>query len=307
MNSGSLLSHPLGLVLSTAFVLAWFDAFLEPVSKKPWLPALVAAASLGLLALSRPFTALAVALPFMFHGLYLFFRAGGAVRRRLILFGGLTLAIASLHFAWQYAVTGDPLLNPYTLWWPYDKIGFGPGVGRIDGGHTLNQAWVNTRFNIHVGRFDLFGWAGWSLIFLPFGLIALIRDRNSRAILPVSVFFSLFVLYHAYWIGAWVFGPRYYYEGLFSLTLLTALGIAFLAGWPTLPGVPFPNYSGWRKAQPLGMTFLLGLLLAANLTLYSPPDGDAHRPLRRPALAPGTFPDPLRPGADPGAGHRPYF
>jgi hypothetical protein len=106
---------------------------------------------------------------------------------------------------------------------------------------------------------------------LPFGLIAILHDRNWRALLPVSVFASLFVIYMAYWIGAWLFGPRYYYEGLYSLTLLSAAGIALLAGWPTRPGKPFPNYSGWRKAQPLAATALLACLLAVNLLFYLPP------------------------------------
>lgn len=270
MNSGSLLSHPLGLVLSAAFVLAWMDAFVYHTTAPRWLPVLVAAASLGLLALSRPFTALCLGLPFAFHGLYLLIRGDPSTRRQLVLLGGVTMLITSLHFVWQFAVTGDALLNPYTLWWEYDKIGFGPGVGRIPGGHNLNQAWVNTRFNLVVGRSDLFGWANFSWIFLPFGLLAILRDRNWRALLPMSVSVSLFVLYNAYWIGAWVFGPRYYYEGLFSLTLLSAAGIALLAGWPTLPDQPFPHYSGWRKAQPLLVTALLGLLVLTNLIFYLP-------------------------------------
>ena len=173
-------------------------------------------------------------------------------------------------FVWQFAVTGSPTLNPYTLWWSYDKVGFGPGHGHLPGGHTLDQAWINTRFNIAVGKSDLFGWATYSWIFLPFGLLAILRDRNARSLLPVGIFISLFVIYMAYWIGAWLFGPRYYYEGLISLTLVTAAGIAFLAGWPTRPGQPFPRYTGARKAQPLLMTGLLALLVTANLWFYLP-------------------------------------
>ena len=185
--------------------------------------------------------------------------------------GLIAVGIGSLHLLWQYAVTGDPFLNPYTLWWSYDKIGFGPGVGRIPGGHTLYQAWINTRFNIYVGRFDLFGWAGCSLIFLPFGLLAILRDRNWRFLLPLGVFVSLFILYFAYWIGAWIFGPRYYFEGLYSLTVLSSLGIAFLAGWPTRPNQPFPNYSGIKKARPLALAAILSMLVVMNLIFYTPP------------------------------------
>jgi hypothetical protein len=270
MNSGSLLSHPLGLALSLAFVLAWMEAFTTIQASRRWLPAVAAGGSLGLLALTRPFTAVAVGLPFAIHGLYLLIRSDRSTRKLVLWTGIIAAAIASLHLGWQYAVTGDPLLNPYTLWWGYDRIGFGSGVGRIPGGHTLNQAWVNTRFNIHIGRFDLFGWAGFSWIFLPLGLFALLRDRNWRAFLPVSAILNLFVCYFAYWIGAWVFGPRYYFEGLFSLTLLSALGIAWLAGWPTLPGISFPNYAGWIKARPLGVTALVCLLLVMNLNFYLP-------------------------------------
>jgi hypothetical protein len=270
MNSGSLLSHPLGLVLSAAFALAWIDAFCNPTFKHPWLAAVTAGATLGLLALTRPFTALSVALPFGLHGLYLLIRKDWETRRRLVALGLIALALTALYFLWQYAVTGDPLLNPYTLWWPYDKIGFGPGFGHTVEGHNLDQAWINTRFSLQVGKHDLFGWAGLSWIFLPFGLIAILRDRNWRALLPVSIFPVLVITYLAYWIGSSLFGPRYFYEGLFSLTLLSGAGIALLAGWPTRPGIPFPDYHGWRRVQPLAVTALLALLVSANLLFYTP-------------------------------------
>jgi len=270
VNSGSLLSHPLGLVLSLAFVLGWLDAFVFKAIQPRWLPGLAAAGALGLLVLTRPFTAVAVGLPFAFHGVYLLVRGDSPTRRLVFLFGMISVAIGSLHLLWQYAVTGNAFTNPYELWWSYDRVGFGPGVGRIPGGHTLYQAWVNTRFNIYAGIRDLFGWANLSWIFLPFGVVAVARDRNWRSILPISVFVSLFLFYFAYWIGAWVFGPRYYFEGLFSLTILSATGIAFLAGWPTLPGHAFPNYSGWRKTQPLAVTFFVSLLVCANLFGYLP-------------------------------------
>ncbi len=289
INSGSLLSHPLGLVLSAAFTLAWIDSFTStpaqnsasPSGLGSLLPVLAGGGALGLLAISRPFTALSVVFPFGLHGLYLLARGGAVIRRRLILMALVALAIGTLYFLWQYAVTGDALLNPYTLWWKYDKVGFGPGVGRISGGHTLNQAWVNTRFNIFIGRHDLFGWARFSWIFLPVGLLAILRDRNWRALLPTSVFASLFVFYQAYWIGAWIFGPRYYYEGLFSLTLLSAAGIALLAGWsthidPKTGPVAFPEdvlnpkLHGWRKLRPLLVTAGVSILMAMNLIFYVP-------------------------------------
>jgi hypothetical protein len=269
MNSGSLLSHPLGLVLSEAFALAWLDAWDEQ-HQNPWVPTLAGALSLGLLALTRPLTAVAVAFPFAIHGLYLLIKGGGQVRRRLVVFCLVALGMSSLLFVWQFAVTGDPRLNPYTLWWPYDKIGFGPGVGRLESGHTLYQAWINTKFSLFVGANDLFGWGKFSWIFLPFGLLAAIRYRMGKVLLLSSVILSLVVIYLAYWIGSSLFGPRYYYEGLFSLTLLSALGIAYLAGWPVRPGEPWRRYTGWWRLRPLAVTALLVLLLSTNLLMFTP-------------------------------------
>jgi len=270
MNSGSLLSHPFGLVLSTAFVLAWLDAFCETGVTRRWLPTIVAGSTLGMLALTRPLTAVAVGLPFVLHGVYLLVRGDGSTRRRLVGLGVIALALGSIHFLWQYAVTGDPLLNPYTLWWPYDQIGFGPGTGRGLQGHTLYQAWVNTKFSLRVGRYDLFGWGSFSWIFLPFGLLAVLRDRNWRGLLEGSVFVSLVVVYLAYWIGSSLFGPRYFYEALYSLTTFSGAGIALLAGWPSRPGIAFPNFSGWRRARPLAVTAIVALLVSTNLLFYTP-------------------------------------
>lgn len=294
VNSGSLLSHPLGLVLSAAFTLVWLDGFGDRQRGPRLVPTLTAAGLMGCLVLTRPLTAVAVAFPFAIHGLVLLVRGPKSVRRHLILFGVIAALLASLHFLWQYLVTGDPTLNPYTLWWPYDKIGFGPDVGR--NGHTINQAWLNTRYSLNAGWKDLFGWGGYSWVFLPFGAWAILK--NGRGWLAASIFPSTVLFYMTYWIGSSLFGPRYYYEGLFSLTLLTAAGIFWLAGayrrdtlglgWfqqaaarirknaPEAPQgeVPGPRSSRFSRVirwlQPaLIFTILVGLT-AYNLTGYLP-------------------------------------
>lgn len=270
MNSGTLLSHPFGLVLSTAFVLAWLDAFGGASSSRKTMPVLTAAMTLGVLALTRPLTAVAVALPFGLHGLYLLVRGDQQTRCHLLTFGSIAAILVSLYFLWQYAVTGDPFLSPYTLWWPYDKIGFGPGYGVTEQGHNLRLAYINTRFSLWVGYHDLFGWGPYSWIFLPFGLLAVAIRRNWKALLVSSVFVSLVLVYLVYWVGAWLFGPRYFYEGLYSLSLLSGAGIAFLAGWPILPGEPWRSYTGWKRARPLLLFVIVLLLVATNLLFYVP-------------------------------------
>jgi len=268
INAGSLLAHPLGLVLSLAFCLAWLDAFGDRSARGGWHQAIAAGMILGLFALTRPFTALGVALPFGLHGLILLVRGPALKRLQVVTVAAIALGLGSLIFLWQAAVTGDPLLNPYTLWWSYDRVGLGPGVGRGAKGHTLRAAWINTLFSLRAGNHDLFGWpyAGW-LFFLP-GLIAI--RKNWKTWLSVSVVLSLLAIHFLYWIGAWLFGPRYQFEGLYSLTLLSAAGIAWLAGWPHSPSQTYQSRFGWRTIRPLGVTFLVGCLLAMNLIFYLP-------------------------------------
>ncbi len=278
MNSGSLLSHPFGLVLSAAFALGWLEAFWQPAtqltaknspnSRILWVYTTLSAMALGVLVLTRPFTALTVAFPFAIHGIVLLIKGDARARLRLLVFGLVAVLSLGLYLLWQYALTGNALLNPYTLWWPYDRIGFGPGHGRGEAGHTLSLAWVNTRSSLQAGTYDLFGWAGFSWVCLPLGLWA--ARRNPRGLLVGSVAPSLVLFYTAYWIGATLFGPRYYYEGLYSVTLLSAAGIAWLAGWPGKLSDAYRRFTGWRKLRPLLVTLVLGVVVGINLALYLP-------------------------------------
>lgn len=259
MNSGTLLSHSWGLVLSIFFVISWLDMLDEHNDVPAWLPALSAGFSLGVLALSRPLTAFGVAIPFGVQGIFLFVRASQTIRKRVLAVGLIALLVGSLHIVWQFALTGDALLNPYTLWWEYDKFGFGPGFGVTAKGHSLKYAWSNTKFSLNAGLSDLFGWGKLSWLFMPFGLWAL---RKAKRIWPLlAVFPTLVLIYAAYWVGAWLFGPRYYYEGLYSLILPTAAGIAWLAGWPQ---------HGRRKVRPLAVTALVTILVIFNVYFYIP-------------------------------------
>ncbi len=283
LNSGSLLSHPWALVLSLAFVLAWLDTFYfsnrgESHEKKnnlfarlagfavqpppPWMTAAVAGLSLGVLAMTRPWTAIAVGLPFFIHGIYLLWRGDASVRIRVLTIGLLAAFVAALVPLWQFAVTGNALLNPYTLWWPYDKIGFGPGFGREEGGHSLFWAWVNLKISFDAGWSDFFGWKGLSWLFLPFGVAAL--GRNLRAWLIALVFPSIVLLYMAYWIGSDLYGPRYYYEGFYSLTIVTAAGIFWLAEQT------FKQQIRLRRWMQIAVALLCVFLVGYNLTVYLP-------------------------------------
>ncbi|HLC04668.1 MAG TPA: hypothetical protein VJK02_16660 [Anaerolineales bacterium] len=266
MISASLLSHSLSLFLSLAFVLAWIDLFLaaQTSTADPPRPAMlvpVAGASLGLLALTRPLTAIGVALPFAVHGLWILLRGRTSDRRHLVGLAGLAMAIAALLPVWQRSLTGNPWLNLYTLWWPYDRLGFGPGIGVTSTGHNLHLAYSNARFSLRAGVHDLFGWPYLSWIFLPFGLVSL--RKNLRAWLGFATFPGLILAYSFYWIGSWLYGPRYYYEALPGLAVMSAAGIFRIGGWSIRTGFQ----PGLRRRA---MAALLAGLVAVDLFFYLP-------------------------------------
>lgn len=273
LNAGTLLSHPWSLLLSVVFCTAWLDVFGPANQQLPkraarTLPAVTAGLALGMLALTRPWSAVGVFVPFGVHSLILLFKGSREARLSLLTIGLIAGGLSTLLVAWQYAVTGDPWLNPYLLWWPYDRVGFGPGHGLNPGGHSPHYAIINTLFGLYVLNTDLFGWPVISWLFMPFGLLAI--WKNSRAWLAAAVLPSVILAYALYWTPSWTYGPRYYYEGIFSAVLLTAAGIRWLAFGS--PGAAFAILRGkWvmraRLALAAGVT---ALLISANLLYYLP-------------------------------------
>ncbi|MHB8135660.1 MAG: hypothetical protein ACYDH1_15730 [Anaerolineaceae bacterium] len=264
LNSGTLLSHIWSLWLSLVFIHAWIDIFYSPHNKKvpAWILVLSAGLSLGLLALTRPLTAVGIALPFIIHGTIILIKGSKERRIHAISIAVLGGLIASLIFVWQAGVTGNPLLNPYQLWWPYDQLGFGPDVGLQPGGFSLVYAKMNTKFSLRIGYADLFGWFKLSWIFIPIGIFTLWKNWKSWLIL--SIFPSLVMAYTFYWIGSWLFGPRYFFEGITGLILFSAVGIQTLAGkfYPMKRLI-----HNWRWTV---VTALVVFLVSANLFFYLP-------------------------------------
>ena len=266
--SGCLHSSAFSLVLSLIFTLAWLDTF-DAVGKNgngsrwpapKWMTILVAGLSLGLLALTRPLTAVGVGLPFFIHGLILLVRGNWRGRGQVLAVGGITLAIGTLFLAWQYGVTGNPFTDPYTLWWPFDKIGFGPGVGIYPGGFTPRIALRDTLIMLRATWEDLFGWKTYSWLFLPFGIWAM--RRKKAAWLALGVFVSLVVAYMLYWAQVTRYGPRYYYEGVPALAMVSAAGILWLA--------ERAKSGGWRLARLILLGGLVAGLVTYNLAVYMP-------------------------------------
>ncbi|HSR31385.1 MAG TPA: glycosyltransferase family 39 protein [Anaerolineae bacterium] len=255
--SGSFLSHLASLVWLLLFSL-WFIWTAQGRSR--WF-ALGSGLALGLAFLTRSLTAMAYTMPFVVYSLV------QIVRRRhthwsnyllVALSGGMVAALLPLY---QWVVTGDPWLNPYLLWWPYDRIGFGPDIGAMPGGHSPYYAWVNLKQDLSRAATDVLGWPALSWAPLVLGLA--LRPHRTRDWALLSPFACLVLAYLFYWIGspARLWGPRYYFEGFGGLWLLGAVGLVKVWEWA----------KGQRKAwlRPV-LIGVLTLMIAANLAFTLP-------------------------------------
>jgi hypothetical protein len=174
---------------------------------------------------------------------------------------------------YQATLTGDARTDPRLLYWPYDRVGFGPGIGEAENvftfadtaagpaiawindpsqpprGHTPARGLFNLGRNLSALENDLFGWP--ALFSLAFVWLAFLLRRPAPADwVLLTVLLAFAGGYVAYWAAGVAYGPRYFYAALPALVILTARGASALAA-----------VSGRRAA----VVLTLGLLMVFNL------------------------------------------
>lgn len=234
------LLSPLFLVLGASYLshmvtLAWLLLFSlwfvwTARGRSGWF-AVGAGLALGMAFLTRSLTAVAYAVPFALYAMVQVVRRKQDPWPRYLLVALTGGAVALLLPVYQWAVTGDPWLNPYVLWWPYDRIGFGSGIGAMPGGHSLRYAWINLKQDLSRSATDVLGWPALSWLPLVLGLFFRPRRRRDWALL--APFLCLVIAFVFYWIGSpeRLWGPRYYFEGFGGLWLLGAVGLLKAWDW----------------------------------------------------------------------------
>jgi 4-amino-4-deoxy-L-arabinose transferase-like glycosyltransferase len=218
---GSFLSHMSSLVWLLLFSL-WFVWTAQ--GRRRWF-ALASGLALGMAFLTRSLTTVAFSIPFLIYSAIQVARRRQSNWSHYLLVALGAGSVALLLPLYQWAVTGDPFLNPYTLWWPYDRLGFGPGIGAMPGGHSPYYAWINLKQDLSRASTDLLGWP--ALSWLPVLLGLALRPRRHRDWALLTPWLCLVVAYLFYWIGspARLWGPRYYFEAFPGLWLLAAVGL----------------------------------------------------------------------------------
>jgi hypothetical protein len=167
-------------------------------------------------------------------------------------FAPLALTVPLFNAIW----TGDPFLSPYVLFWPYDRLGFGPGTGPMPNG---NSVWLGLSGAFaaigHLAN-HLSGWPTMSLTFVV--LLFLFRPRHKWDLFLIATAASLIFAYVLYWTSGDVFGPRYAYEIASVLYVLSAAGIVRVGHWMQ------------RRGMLWLLCIVLGGLLLIDLSIYLP-------------------------------------
>lgn len=183
--------------------------------------------------------------------------------------GSIVTSGVVLYLLYNTLQTGSPTLLPRDLFFPGDRYGFGQGIG-FYGQHTLAAGMVILDQLLTILLIDLYGWPFYlTLALLP--LTFLRRDAGTRWDIFCALLLVLLVgaqagyFYHGIYLG-----PRYLFETLPFLLLLTARGVTGLAAILARVGRAL---GALRPTRTLAMGVagvLLIALIACNLFYYSP-------------------------------------
>jgi 4-amino-4-deoxy-L-arabinose transferase-like glycosyltransferase len=277
--SGSFMSHASGLLFT--LLMAW--AFWRTTrSERPIWPALLAGISFGVLFLIRPFTALPLAAPFaIFAALHITKKPRDGIIRFLPTLVA-TVPFVAVFLAYNHVFTGDWFYPPQQLWWPFDKVGFGPDHGPW--GFTLVDALNNTSRNLSELLTHAYGWPTFltlAILLIPF----VTRRAQVWDWLFLAAFVGIIAGYALWWADGIMYGPRFYYEGFGFMILLTARGFDTLMAAGRIPEVKFQNpedgngtvssrpflvTQAWGALPVAASAVLLVGLIAYNATYYLP-------------------------------------
>jgi 4-amino-4-deoxy-L-arabinose transferase-like glycosyltransferase len=294
LQSGSLLSHVVSLFWTLLFLLLYPLAR----SQQGWLLSLATGAALGMLFITRPLTAVGVALPFVLWTLVSIARERRIGRTYLLMLVAVLPFIGG-YLAYNDYTTGSPFRTAYELWWPFDHIGFGPEVGI--NGHDLNDGLRNTRINSNSLASYLFGWPGRSslvpalaVVLASLSTVSLRAFRRFRKtmrspqdcvlspegwdLMLAGVVLGVMLVHVFYWTPGQMYGPRYFMEAVGPLVILTARCFEQLAHALSVLVARFlPRIrESTTAAYMLAGIVLFGLTLYAHLS-WAPNEFDRFR------------------------------
>lgn len=262
MTASNFMSHN-----TAVFVLLMCLFLLARPSKRRTLSMFVAGIFVGLLFNMRPLVATAF-IPVL--GVFMAYELWRAGEERAKVFkedlafawGGAVMLLA--YFAYNHATTGSFTDSPQTLTFgeTSDWVGFG-------GRHTVTAGLQNQQVLLSLMLLVADGWPA-AIGFLFAGLPFILGTRNRWDYFLGASFLSLAAANIFYTNAAVMHGPRFWYETMPFLMLLTARGAVMLKDRASAAGDWLAARLGWRPhASGAGITGLAVLGIVAGLTASS--------------------------------------
>ena len=263
--SAEYMNHTSGLLFLSLFLLFFFRA-IRPLrgsqARSSLADPLLSGLSLAMALNIRPLSALAVSLPVAGYSIYLLVKSRW---KTLPAFAALLVPVLlglGAYGLYNYLTTGSPLLSGYEAFGrlTYGHAGWGLGFGARGledmGVFTPFRSLVQTGNNLNGLNLYLFqspipGLFLVMLLFLTF-------TRNPTDWLLLASFVMLPILYFFYWYQDLCFGPRFLYEGLAPVLLLSARGL-----------VEFPRFAGRAAGADAEKVTRNALAVAAGLSLVA--------------------------------------
>ncbi len=238
--SSSFMSHPLGFLLTAACLYYFLQQLQNPTVRN----AVMLGISIGLLFNTRPLTAFAVGLPIIsfhirnrinFKGRMLFhlsiMSAIALIGVALFFLYSSHLSGKTLQFATHTAVNDTKGPTSIKIVNRFVNSFAAAGVGRS--GHTPERGIGCTKALLELLHTYAMNWPRW--FNFSFFLIPLILwKRLEKDLFLYWTFFSIPLWYSLYWRSAIMYGPRYIYEVMPIVIILSARGMDVCleaAGW----------------------------------------------------------------------------
>jgi nitrate reductase NapE component len=199
-----------------------------------------------------------------------------------ILFLAIILAFVGIDIGFNALLTHNPWVTPRSLFLAGDHWGFGPDIG-FYGQHTVAAGLVNLDELLTILAIDLYGWPFYlTLAFIPLPFLTRQATRvDWFCLISTTILMSAYIgyFYHGIYLG-----PRYFFETLPFLLILTARGILTLAATGTQVGCALRKH--WyrrsavvrtRTAVSIPTLILVTLLVLCNLLYFLPRQVELHQ------------------------------